>query len=44
MNEAAPQAAGGMSAADIEHALAMLEMVWGDGSARGVNPLHSHGV
>jgi hypothetical protein len=30
MDEAAPQAAVGMSAADIEQALALLDMVWGD--------------
>ena len=31
MSEAAPQAASGMSAADIYDAMRMLEMLWGDG-------------
>lgn len=38
MNEAAPQAAEGMSAADIEHALAMLDVVWGDEYTFGDDP------
>jgi len=30
MNEAAQQAADGMSRAEIDHALVMLDLVWGD--------------
>ena len=38
MDEAVPHPAEGMTAADIEHALDALEMVWGDEYKFGYDP------